>query len=112
MSKVSIPFSATSLDAWRAQLHKELKENSALLQYNSSIEGISFSLLENEAPQFKLKERPTISWKRMVAADAAQAKKSNEFLLSALMQGADAILLEHTTPHTDWTTLLKDIETA
>ena len=112
MSMVSIPFSATSLDAWRAQLHKELKENSALLQYNSSIEGISFSLLENEAPQFKLKERPTISWKRMVAADAAQAKKSNEFLLSALMQGADAILLEHTTPHTDWTTLLKDIETA
>ena len=53
-----------------------------------------------------------MSWKRMVAADASQAKKSNEFLLSALMQGADAILLEHTTPHTDWTTLLQDIETA
>jgi methylmalonyl-CoA mutase len=112
MSKVSIPFSATSLDAWRAQLHKELKENTTLLQYNSSIEGISFSLLENEAPQFKLKESPTMTWKRMVAADASQAKKSNECLLSALMQGADAILLEHTTPHTDWTTLLKDIETA
>ena len=28
MSKVTIPFSATSLEAWRAQLLKELKEQS------------------------------------------------------------------------------------
>jgi methylmalonyl-CoA mutase len=112
MSKVSIPFSATSLDAWRAQLLKELKENTALLQYNSSIEEISFSLLENEGPQLKFKESSADSWKRIVAADASKAKKSNEFLLSALMQGADAILIEHTTTDTDWSALLNEVETA
>lgn len=112
MSKVSIPFSATSLDAWRAQLLKELKENTALLQYNSSIEDISFSLLENEAPQLKCKESAALSWKRMVATDASKAKQSNEFLLSALMQGADAIFIEHTSTDTDWSVLLNEIETA
>jgi methylmalonyl-CoA mutase len=112
MSKVTIPFSATSLDAWRAQLLKELKENTALLQYNSSIEDISFSLLENEAPQLKFKESSAFSWKRMVAADAAKAKQSNEFLLTALMQGADAIFIEHTTTDTNWSVLLNEIETA
>jgi methylmalonyl-CoA mutase len=112
MSKVSIPFSATSLDAWRAQLLKELKENTALLQYNSSIEGISFSLLENETPQLKFKENSAFSWKRMVAADASKAKQSNEFLLTALMQGADAIFIEHTTTDTNWSLLLNEIETA
>lgn len=112
MSKVSIPFSATSLDAWRAQLLKELKENTALLQYNSSIEDISFSLLENEDPQLQLKPRPALTWKRMVVADASEAKKSNELLLTALMQGADAIFLEHTSTDTDWSALLNEIETA
>lgn len=112
MSKVSIPFSATSLDAWRAQLLKELKENTALLQYNSSIEDISFSLLENEAPQLKFKESAAFSWKRMVAADASKAKQSNAFLLSALMQGADAVFIEHTSTDTEWGALLNEIETA
>ena len=112
MSKVTIPFSATSSDTWRAQLLKELKENTALLQYNSSIEDISFSLLENEDPQLQLKQRPALAWKRMVVADASQAKKSNEFLLTALMQGADAIFIEHTTTDTDWSALLNEIETA
>lgn len=112
MSKVTIPFSATSLDAWQAQLLKELKENTALLQYNSSIEDISFSLLESEAPQLKLKEGAAFSWKRMVTADASKAKQSNEFLLTALMQGADAIFLEHTTIDTDWVALLNEIGTA
>ena len=112
MSKVTIPFSATSSDTWRAQLLKELKENTALLQYNSSIEDISFSLLESEAPQLKFKESAAFSWKRMVTADASKAKQSNEFLLTALMQGADAIFIEHTTTDTDWSALLNEIETA
>ena len=110
MSKVSIPFSATSLSAWQAQLQKELKENTALLQYDSSIEELSFSLTSLEAPQLGTQTSTPNSWKRMVAVSAHSEKQSNAILLEALMQGADAIYIEHTTTQTNYQQLLADIQ--
>ncbi|MDP4596961.1 MAG: methylmalonyl-CoA mutase family protein [Crocinitomicaceae bacterium] len=110
MSKVSIPFSANSLSAWQAQLQKELKENTALLQYDSSIEELSFSLTSLEAPQLGTQTSTTNAWKRMVAVSAHSEKQSNAILLEALMQGADAIYIEHTTTQTNYKQLLADIQ--
>lgn len=112
MSKVSIPFSANSLSAWQAQLHKELKENTALLQYESSIEELSFSLTSLEAPQLGTQTSTPNSWKRMVAVSAHSEKQSNAILLEALMQGADAIYIDHTTTQTNFQQLLAGIEVA
>ncbi|MEY4804691.1 MAG: hypothetical protein RL331_1210 [Bacteroidota bacterium] len=112
MSKVSIPFSANSLSAWQAQLHKELKENTALLQYESSIEELSFSLTSLEAPQLGTQTSTPNSWKRMVTVSAHSEKQSNAILLEALMQGADAIYIDRTTTQTNYQHLLADIEVA
>lgn len=112
MSKVSLPFSATSFTAWQSQLLKELKENTALLHYHSSIEDLSISLLETEPYQLQKEEEQSTSWKRMVNTSAKNAKESNQMLLNALMQGADAIFIENATTETDWATLLADIQTA
>ncbi len=112
MSKVSIPFSANSLSAWQAQLHKELKENTALLQYHSSIEDLSFSLTSLEAPQLGTRTSRPNSWKRIAAVSAQNEKQSNAILLEALMQGADAIYIDRTTTQTNYQQLLAGIEVA
>jgi methylmalonyl-CoA mutase len=112
MSKVSIPFSANSLSAWQAQLHKELKENTALLQYHSSIEDISFSLTSLEAPQLGTQTSEPNAWKRLVAVPAHSEKNSNAIILEALMQGADAIYIDHTTTQTNYQQLLAGVEVA
>ena len=112
MSKVSIPFSANSLSTWQAQLNKELKENTALLQYQSSIEELSFSLTSLEAPHLPALVHTPNTWKRLVAVSAQTEKQSNEFLLAALMQGADAIYIDHTSPQTNYAQLLAGIEIA
>ena len=110
MSKVSIPFSANSLSAWQAQLHKELKENTSLLQYQSTIEELSFSLTSLEGAQLVTQVNSPNAWKRMVAVSAQTEKQSNAHLLAALMQGADAIYIDHTSPQTNYAQLLADIE--
>lgn len=112
MSKVSIPFSANSLSAWQAQLHKELKENTALLEYHSSIEELSFSLTSLEKPQLGSLSKTPNSWKRMVSVSAQNEKQSNAILLEALMQGADAIFIDGTTTQTNYQQLLAGIEVA
>jgi methylmalonyl-CoA mutase len=112
MSKVSIPFSANSLSAWQAQLHKELKENTSLLQYQSAIEELSFSLTSLEAPHLPALEHAPNAWKRMVSVSAQTEKQSNAILLAALMQGADAIYIDHTSPQTNYEQLLAGIEIA
>jgi methylmalonyl-CoA mutase len=112
MSKVSIPFSANSLSTWQAQLNKELKENTALLQYESAIEELSFSLTALEAPQLPTLAHTPNAWKRLVAVSAQTEKQSNEILLAALMQGADAIFIDHTSPQTNYAQLLAGIEIA
>lgn len=110
MSKVSIPFSANSSSAWQAQLHKELKENTSLLQYQSAIEEISFSLTSLEAPHLPALAQTPTYWKRLVAVSAQTEKQSNSILLAALMQGADAIYIDQTSPQTNYEQLLADIE--
>ncbi|MEN9968802.1 MAG: hypothetical protein RIR94_984 [Bacteroidota bacterium] len=112
MSKVSIPFSANSLNTWQAQLNKELKENTALLHYQSAIEELSFSLTSLEAPHLPTLAQTPNAWRRLVSVSAQTEKQSNEILLAALMQGADAIYIDHTSPQTNYTQLLEGIEIA
>lgn len=111
MAQVSIPFTPSSKGMWQAQLLKELKENATLLQFDSRIEDISVLLTETEGPQLLSQNSKPTAWKRMVCASAENAKKSNHLLLEALMQGADAIYIEHATSNTDWTTLLQGVQT-
>ncbi|MFM7006964.1 MAG: methylmalonyl-CoA mutase family protein [Flavobacteriales bacterium] len=111
MSKVSIPFEPSSLSSWQAQLQKELKENSSLLEFNSDIEGLQLSLTELEGEQLQTTPNEVFNWKRMVNISAQQEKIGNTRLLSALMQGADAIYIENADTTTNWSTLLSDIET-
>ena len=110
MSKVSIPFSANSLSSWQAQLHKELKENTALLQYHSSVEELSFSLTSLEEPQLRKTLSSPTTWKRMVSVSAHTETQSNATMLSALMQGADAVYIDNTSTQTNYEQLLANIE--
>ena len=111
MTQVSIPFSAHSSEDWQHQLLKELKESSNLLQYSNELEDLSFSLTQlDAAPLLPLINEP-ITWKRMVAGSALNEKKCNLYFLEALMQGADALLIDQTDQTTDWVSLLHNIET-
>lgn len=110
MSKVSIPFSATSLSVWQAQLQKELKENTALLAYDSPIEELSFSLTSLETGQLGSCKSSPSNWNRLAAVSAKTAKQSNATLLTALMQGADAIYIDQTSTQTDYKQLFEEIE--
>lgn len=111
MTQVSIPFSAHSSEDWQRQLLKELKESSNLLQYSNELEDLSFSLTQlDAAPLLPLINEP-ITWKRMVAGSATDEKKCNLYFLQALMQGADALLIDQTDHTTDWASLLHNIET-
>ena len=112
MSEVTIPFLTSSSSDWQAQLHKELKDNTALLHYHSPIEDLSISLTELESPQLKFTQCEPISWKRMVTTSALNEKHSNQLLLAALMQGADAIYIEQTSSQTNFQELLAEIEVA
>ena len=112
MSKVSLPFSATPFRSWQEQLLKELKENTGLLNYHSSIEALSVSLLDLENNQLVKEELQESPWKRMVHVSATNAKQSNLAILNALMQGADAIYIANATSQTNWPELLSSIETA
>ena len=112
MSKVSLPFSATPFRSWQEQLLKELKENTGLLNYHSSIEALSVSLLDLENNQLVKEELQESPWKRMVHVSATNAKQSNLAILNALMQGADAIYIANATSQTNWPELLSSIETS
>lgn len=112
MSAVSIPFSANALSDWQAQLQKELKENTALLQYESPVEELSISLTELEGPQLPNSNAATVAWKRMFAANASNEKQSNRLMREALMQGADALYIVATSIHTNYQLLLAEIEVA
>lgn len=111
MSKVSIPFEPSSLSAWQAQLQKELRENLALLAFNSEIEGLELSLTALEGDQLQTIQKEAINWKRMVSVSAQHEMQANTYLLAALMQGADAIYIENADTTTNWSVLLSDIET-
>ena len=112
MSKVSLPFSATPLSSWQGQLRKELKENTSLLNYHSPIEALSLSLLDLENNRLVHADLPACPWKRTVNVAAAHAKQSNQIILDALMQGADAIFIANATAQTNWPELLSNIQTA
>lgn len=111
MSKVSIPFQPSTIDAWKAQLNKELNENTGLLQYQSEIEGIQLCLTELEGPQLRTDKNEAIIWKRMVQISARNAKEANSIMLQSLMQGADAIYIDNVDSNTNWSDLLDNIET-
>jgi methylmalonyl-CoA mutase len=112
MSKVSIPFEPSSLNAWQAQLQKELRENLSLLAFNSEIEGLHLSLTDLEGEQLQTIQKAAFNWKRMANVSAQNERQANAYLLAALMQGADAIYIENTNTTTNWSELLSDIETA
>lgn len=111
MTQVTIPFSAHSFEDWQQQLHKELKENTDLLRYSSELEGLDFSLTQLDTETFLPNLKTPVSWKRMVAGNAQNESKSNQYFLQALMQGADALLIDQTSDSTDWSTLLDAIQT-
>ena len=110
MSKVTLPFSATPLSSWQGQLLKELKENTSLLNYHSPIEALSLSLLDLENDQLVHADLQAFPWKRTVNVAATNAKQSNQIILDALMQGADAIFIANATTQTNWPELLSNIQ--
>jgi len=111
MTQVTIPFSAHSIEDWQRQLHKELKENVDLLNYSNESEDLEFSLTALDAePLLPNIDQPS-DWKRIVYGSASNEKENNQYFLQALMQGADAILIDQTDHSTNWPTLLQAIET-
>lgn len=112
MSELPLPFSIHSIEDWQAQLQSELLEKSHLLKYVNDIEELEFSITDLDGPQIPLNFNSPTNWKNLLKVSANEEKKTNQLLLDALMQGAEAVIIEHASRQTDWKILLNDIQTA
>lgn len=112
MSELPLPFSIHTIEDWQAQLQSELLEKSHLLNYINDVEELEFSITDLEGPQIPMNFNSPTNWKNLLKVSAEAEKKTNQLLLAALMQGAEAVIIEHTSQQTDWTILLNDIHTA
>lgn len=111
MPKTTLPFRETDQSEWIKQLHKELQNQSDLLVFKDPIEGLEIDLTQ-EAEQVGIPTQNNSEWKHIFQLDITDEKVANKVLLSALMQGANGLLLTSSKPTCNWTVVLANIEVA
>ena len=111
MPKTTLPFRETDQSEWIKQLHKELQNQTELLVFKDSIEGLEIDLTQ-EAERVGIPPQNNSEWKHIFQLDITDEKAANKVLLSALMQGATGLLLTSSKPTCNWTAVLANIEVA
>lgn len=111
MLRTSIPFQETDRSAWIAQLNKELQEQTQLLHYQDSIEGLSFDLTERFS-SVGVPNPQSEYWTSFYQLNIQNEKEANQQILNALMEGASGLLLKSANENCNWELVLAGVEVA
>jgi len=111
MNDFQLDFQETSIETWRAQISKELKEDSAKIIYTDAIEEISIDITQKAEKDFSSEiANASSGWKITAFISVENEKAANKLALTSLNQGSSEIIFKIETAIIDWAILFKDIE--
>lgn len=111
MNDFQLDFSETSVETWKSQIIKELKDDAARVEFTDEIEEISLDITASSQKDHSASiDNPTNDWKISCSITVENEKTANQLALNALNQGNNELIFNLLKSEIDWITLLNGIE--
>lgn len=111
MNDFQLDFSETSVETWKSQIIKELKDDAARIEFTDEIEEICLDITASSQKDHSVAiDNPTNDWKISCSIVVEEEKTANQLALSALNQGNNELIFNLLKSEIDWTNLFHGIE--
>ncbi|NCA22211.1 MAG: hypothetical protein EBS86_13860, partial [Crocinitomicaceae bacterium] len=111
MNDFQLDFSETSVETWKSQIIKELKDDAVRIEFIDEIEEISLDITASSQKDHSVSiDNPTNDWKISCSITVENEKTANQLALTALNQGNNELIFNLLKSEIDWITLFNEIE--
>jgi methylmalonyl-CoA mutase len=111
MSNLAFDFPETTLDKWKSQILKELKDDSSKMNFTDEVEEISIAITNPAEHEFSSAlNNPTNDWKISAFIEVLDEKTANQLALNCLNQGNNELIFKFNQTIINWEVLFASIE--
>jgi len=111
MNDFQLDFTETNTDTWKAQILKELKDDTAKIEFTDKIEEISLDITKTSEKDFNSEViNDSNNWNASAFIEVNDEKSANKLALKNLNQGYNELIFNLKSTEIDWIILLNDIE--
>jgi methylmalonyl-CoA mutase len=111
MNDFQLDFTETNTDTWKAQILKELKDDTAKIEFTDKIEEISLDITKTSEKDFNSEViNDSNNWNASAFIEVTNEKSANNLALKNLNQGYNELIFNLKSTEIDWIILLNDIE--
>jgi methylmalonyl-CoA mutase len=111
MNDFQLDFSETSVETWKSQIIKELKDDAARIEFTDEIEEICLDITATSQKDNSVAiDNPTNDWNISCSIVVADEKTANQLALTSLNQGSNELIFNLLKSEIDWTNLFNGIE--
>lgn len=111
MNDFQLDFTETSTETWKAQILKELKDDSSKIEFIDKIEEISVDITKASEKDFNSEViNNSNNWNASSFIEVNDEKSANNLALKNLNQGYNELIFKLNNSLIDWNILLNEIE--
>ena len=111
MNDFQLDFTETSTETWKAQILKELKDDSSKIEFIDKIEEISLDITKASEKDFNSEViNNSNNWNASSFIEVNDEKSANNLALKNLNQGYNELIFKLNNSLIDWNILLNEIE--